>query len=96
MNLQMIHPIKKNDTCGSIKWHVYFHLMTRVVFLIDACVIFTSSSNALYHALLAYSKKMANRFTYRCVSSFAFIKIFIELHPLESVYKDHFSLPFIK
>ena len=50
MNLQMIQPIKKNNTFGSIKWHVWF-------FLIDACVIFTSSSNALYQALLAYSKK---------------------------------------
>ena len=85
----MIQPIKKNNTFGSIKWHVWF-------FLIDACVIFTSSSNALYHALLAYSKKMENRFTYRCVSSFVFIKIFIELHPLESVYEGYFSLPFIK
>ena len=85
----MIQPIKKNNTFGSIKWHVWF-------FLIDACVIFTSSSNALYQALLAYSKKMENRFTYRCVSSFVFIKIFIELHPLESVYEGYFSLPFIK
>ena len=50
MNLQMIQPIKKNNTFGTIKWHVWF-------FLIDACVIFTSSSNALYQALLAYSKK---------------------------------------
>lgn len=50
MNLQMIQPIKKNNTFGSIKWHVWF-------FLIDACVIFTSSSNALYQAPLAYSKK---------------------------------------
>ena len=50
MNLQMIQPIKKNNTFGSIKWHVW-------IFLIDACVIFTSSSNALYQALLAYSKK---------------------------------------
>ena len=89
MNLQMIQPIKKNNTFGSIKWHVWF-------FLIDACVIFTSSSNALYQALLAYSKKMENRFTYRCVSSFVFIKIFIELHPIESVYEGYFSLPFIK
>ena len=50
MNLQMIQPIKKNNTFGTIKWHVWF-------FLIDACVIFTSSSNALYQAPLAYSKK---------------------------------------
>ena len=50
MNLQMIQPIKKNNTFGSIKWHVW-------IFLIDACLIFTSSSNALYQALLAYSKK---------------------------------------
>ena len=50
MNLQMIQPIIKNNTFGSIKWHVWF-------FLIDACVIFTSSSNALYQAPLAYSKK---------------------------------------
>ena len=50
MNLQMIQPVKKNNTFGSIKWHVW-------IFLIDACVIFTSSSNALYQAPLAYSKK---------------------------------------
>ena len=50
MNLQMIQPIKKNNTFGTIKWHVWF-------FLIDACVIFTSSSNADYQTLLAYSKK---------------------------------------
>ena len=57
MNLQMIQPIKKNNTFGSIKWYVYFHHLTRVLLPIDACVIFTSSSNALYQALLAYSKK---------------------------------------
>jgi len=89
MNLQMIQPIKKNNTFGSIKWHVWF-------FLIDACVIFTSSSNALYQALLAYSKKWKIVLLNRCVSSFVFIKIFIELHPIESVYEGYFSLPFIK